>query len=138
VREALRILEKDSVVRILPNRGAHVTQLTIKEVGDIFEIRRDLVGAMVRRLARDDAFIARDRRRGAASSKTLAKEPAACDAYLARSDRLGRCSPRAAATNASPRSWLAGAADAALLACSGCDGGAAQGIGAHVAGDRQR
>jgi len=28
VREALRILEKDSVVRILPNRGAHVTQLS--------------------------------------------------------------------------------------------------------------
>ena len=52
VREALRILEKDSVVRILPNRGAHVTQLSIKEVGDIFEIRRDLVGAMVRRLDR--------------------------------------------------------------------------------------
>src|SRR5690554_866614 len=39
VREALRILENDSVVRILPNRGAHVTQLSIKEVSDIFEIR---------------------------------------------------------------------------------------------------
>lgn len=60
VREALRILEKDAVVRILPNRGAHVTQLSIKEVGDIFEVRRDLVGAMVRRLThRDDAFLAR-------------------------------------------------------------------------------
>src|SRR3954453_10810366 len=31
VREALRILEKDSVVRILPNRGAHGTQLSVKE-----------------------------------------------------------------------------------------------------------
>ena len=47
VREALRILEKDSVVRILPNRGAHVTQLSIKEVADIFEIRRKWSGAMV-------------------------------------------------------------------------------------------
>ena len=50
VREALRILESDAVVRILPNRGAHVTQLSIKEVGDIFEIRRELVGPMVRGL----------------------------------------------------------------------------------------
>ena len=50
VREALRILEKDSVVRILPNKGAHVTQLSTKEVSDIFEIRRNLSGVMIGRL----------------------------------------------------------------------------------------
>jgi DNA-binding GntR family transcriptional regulator len=55
VREALRILEKDSVVRILPNRGAHVTQLSIKEVGDIFEIRARLTGAMIGRLNAEEA-----------------------------------------------------------------------------------
>ena len=55
VREALRILEKDSVVRILPNRGAHVTQLSIKEVADIFEIRRKLSGAMIARLSVEEA-----------------------------------------------------------------------------------
>jgi DNA-binding GntR family transcriptional regulator len=55
VREALRILEKDSVVRILPNRGAHVTQLSIKEVGDIFEIRARLTGAMIDRLNAEEA-----------------------------------------------------------------------------------
>ena len=55
VREALRILEKDSVVRILPNRGAHVTQLSIKEVDDIFEVRRKLYGAMIGRLEQDEA-----------------------------------------------------------------------------------
>jgi DNA-binding GntR family transcriptional regulator len=43
VREAQRIQEKDSVVRILPNRGAHVTQLSVKEVSDIFEVRRTLL-----------------------------------------------------------------------------------------------
>ncbi|MBT2326884.1 GntR family transcriptional regulator [Variovorax paradoxus] len=51
VREALRILERDSVVRVLPNRGAHVTKLSPKELNDIFEIRQVLAGAMVRRLA---------------------------------------------------------------------------------------
>ncbi len=52
VREALRILERDSVVRMLPNRGAHVTKLSAKEVNDIFEIRKVLMGAMARRVAR--------------------------------------------------------------------------------------
>src|SRR4030095_3963046 len=55
VREALRILEKDAVVRILPNRGAHVTQLSIQEVSDLFEIRRKLSGATVARLSGDEA-----------------------------------------------------------------------------------
>jgi DNA-binding GntR family transcriptional regulator len=55
VREALRILEKDSVVQILPNRGAHVTQLSIKEVGDIFEIRAKLMGVMIARLNAEQA-----------------------------------------------------------------------------------
>lgn len=50
VREALRILERDSVVRVVPNRGAHVTPLSAKELSEIFEIRRVLAGAMVRRL----------------------------------------------------------------------------------------
>lgn len=55
VREALRILEKDAVVRILPNKGAHVTQLSIKEVSDIFEIRRKLSGALISRLNLEEA-----------------------------------------------------------------------------------
>ncbi|WP_163852194.1 GntR family transcriptional regulator [Pseudooceanicola aestuarii] len=42
VREALRILEKDGVVRLVPNRGARVTRLTTREVNDIFEIREAL------------------------------------------------------------------------------------------------
>jgi DNA-binding GntR family transcriptional regulator len=51
VREALRILERDSVVRVVPNRGAHVTPLSARELDEIFEIRRVLAGAMIRRLA---------------------------------------------------------------------------------------
>ncbi|MDM0113497.1 GntR family transcriptional regulator [Variovorax sp. J22R133] len=90
VREALRILEKDSVVRILPNRGAHVTQLSIKEVGDIFEIRRQLVGAMVRSMGRpSDKFVAWIDGK-VSELEVLAKEPGAGDDYLAISYRLGR------------------------------------------------
>ncbi|WP_323034943.1 GntR family transcriptional regulator [Pararhodobacter sp.] len=50
VREALRILEMDGVVRILPNKGAQVTQLTVQEVADIFEIRAALIGVSTERL----------------------------------------------------------------------------------------
>ncbi|MDQ1764363.1 hypothetical protein DAI43_17640 [Achromobacter xylosoxidans] len=60
VREALRILERDSVVRVLANKGAHVTKLSTKEVNDTFEIRMVLAGAMVRRLgSAPPALIAR-------------------------------------------------------------------------------
>ncbi|MGF6602978.1 DNA-binding GntR family transcriptional regulator [Paraburkholderia sp. GAS448] len=50
IREALRILEKSGVVRILPQRGAHITQLSAKEVNDLFEVRRSLIGLLARKI----------------------------------------------------------------------------------------
>jgi DNA-binding GntR family transcriptional regulator len=44
IREALRILEKEGVVQILPRRGARVTQLSVVEVDEIFVIRAHLFG----------------------------------------------------------------------------------------------
>ncbi len=48
VREALRILERDGVVKIIPRRGAQVTQLTIAEVLEVYEIRSVLFGLAAR------------------------------------------------------------------------------------------
>jgi len=91
VREALRILESDSVVRILPNRGAHVTQLSMKEVGDIFEIRRKLSGAMVGRLSPEEAVaLAASMEADIKSLDTLAQDPEAAAAYFDTSFRLSR------------------------------------------------
>ena len=90
VREALRILEKDAVVRILPNRGAHVTQLTIKEVGDLFEIRRDLIGAMVRRLVPCNAELIAAIDVGVCELEAAAENADDAEIYLAVSNRLGR------------------------------------------------
>lgn len=53
VREALRILEKDGVVTMQPNRGARVTSLSASEVEDLFEIRRLLFGWVAERLCRE-------------------------------------------------------------------------------------
>ncbi|RZL88474.1 MAG: GntR family transcriptional regulator [Variovorax sp.] len=99
VREALRILEKDAVVRILPNRGAHVTQLSIKEVSDIFEIRSKLSGTMIARLSVEEAA----RLAGVIDADiqaldALALDPDGSTAYFEISYRLSRAL-REACTN---------------------------------------
>ena len=48
VREALRLLEHEAVIEILPRRGAQVTSLSVEEVVDIFNIRASLIGLCVR------------------------------------------------------------------------------------------
>lgn len=53
VREALRLLEKDGLVTILARRGAQVTNLTIAEVKEIFDIRAVLNGLRDRQIAED-------------------------------------------------------------------------------------
>jgi len=51
VREALRLLEKDGLVIILARRGAQVTNPTIAEVNEIFDIRAMLNGLRDRTIA---------------------------------------------------------------------------------------
>ncbi len=51
IREALRILEKRGLVVILPQRGARVTELSRKELEDLFELRAALLGLASRRVA---------------------------------------------------------------------------------------
>jgi DNA-binding GntR family transcriptional regulator len=51
VREALRMLESEGLVTILPQRGAQVTTLSAEEVRDVFEIRANLMGLACQRLA---------------------------------------------------------------------------------------
>ena len=48
VREAFRILEKEGVVVINPRRSVHVTQLTLEEVAELFQIREVLFGLAAR------------------------------------------------------------------------------------------
>lgn len=51
LREALRILETRGLVKILPQRGAQVTQLSPRELEDLFEIRAEMLGLSGRRAA---------------------------------------------------------------------------------------
>jgi len=43
IRESLRLLELRGLVCIQPQRGAHVTQLSAKELYDLFAIRASLL-----------------------------------------------------------------------------------------------
>lgn len=88
VREALRILEKDSVVRIVPNRGAHVTKLSIKEVNDLFELRGDLSHALTRRLAQCDAGLMARIEAAVRELESLAAGEGNGEAYVEVSFRL--------------------------------------------------
>ena len=48
VREALRQLELEGLVKIIPNKGAYVTGITLKDVADIYKIRSMLEGMCAR------------------------------------------------------------------------------------------
>ena len=54
VREALRLLEKDGLITIVPRRGAMVTNLSVEEVREIFEIRAVLNGLRDRSVAESE------------------------------------------------------------------------------------
>ncbi len=54
VREALRLLEKDGLITLLPRRGATVTDLSVDEVREIFEIRAVLNGLRDRSVAESE------------------------------------------------------------------------------------
>lgn len=59
VRDALRLLEREGLVRIHPRRGAQVTELSVSDVADLFEVRSQLFIVVARRLAqqRDPEYI---------------------------------------------------------------------------------
>jgi GntR family transcriptional regulator, trigonelline degradation regulator len=53
VREALRQLESEGLITVIPHRGPVVRQLTAAEVEDLYDIRAVLEGLAARRFARE-------------------------------------------------------------------------------------
>ena len=51
VREALRQLEREGLVAIIPNKGTYVVGITAQDMKDIYEIRAVLEGLCVRQVA---------------------------------------------------------------------------------------
>jgi DNA-binding GntR family transcriptional regulator len=92
VREALRLLERDGLVTILPRRGAQVTTLSIEEVREIFDIRASLNGLRDRQIAEGPE---RDRvlpmlEEEVARLAQLARDPKGGEEYIEVVFRLNR------------------------------------------------
>lgn len=99
LREALRILESRGLVRILPQRGAQVTQLSRHELENLFEIRAVLLGLAARDAARhhhaDDLSLLQPRLGALRTARGDAKaygrssaEMVDCVARLSRNEQL--------------------------------------------------
>lgn len=86
VRESLRLLEQRGLVSIQPQRGAHVTQLSAKELHDLFAIRASLLSTASRlaaeRCTEKEAKVLNDK------LATLARNVANRSAYIDQSAAL--------------------------------------------------
>ena len=84
VREALRLLERDGLVTILPRRGALVTNLSTSEVKEIFDIRAVLNGLRDRELAEnpDRMHLLPALETEVAKLARYARQPEMGDAYI--------------------------------------------------------
>ncbi|MCL4182024.1 MAG: GntR family transcriptional regulator [Burkholderiaceae bacterium] len=89
VREAIRILEREGLATVLPRRGAVVTQLTARELRELFEIRAGLFDIVVRKVgtARPPELLA-VLRAGVTRLEALAELPGAGDGYAETIYRL--------------------------------------------------
>jgi DNA-binding GntR family transcriptional regulator len=97
VREALRLLEKDGLVTILPRRGAQVTNLSIDEVREIFDIRAVLNGLRDRLIAEDPQRmrILPELEAEVANLARYAREPGLGEQYVATVSRIDALLSRA-------------------------------------------
>lgn len=98
VREALRLLEKDGLVTILPRRGAQITNLSIAEVKEIFDIRAMLNGLRDRQVAEapDRLQLLPALEAEVAKLARFAREPDLGEEYVETVARIDRLITRAA------------------------------------------
>ncbi|MBS0499503.1 MAG: GntR family transcriptional regulator [Burkholderiaceae bacterium] len=89
VREAIRILEREGLVQVLPRRGAIVTQLSPTELREVFEIRSGLFDIAVRKVTQErPPELLAVMRAGLQRLQTLVDDPSGGDAYAEVTYRL--------------------------------------------------
>jgi len=89
VRDALRILEREGLVTLLPRRGAIVTELSTTELQELMEIRAGLFEVAARKLMQspNPQFVAL-MREGTKRLQALAQQDDDGDAYVETAHRL--------------------------------------------------
>lgn len=89
VREAIRLLEREGLVTVLPRRGALVTQLSSAELRELYEVRSSLIELVLRKVATARPPELLDiLRAGVDRLEALADQPGAGDAYAETVYRL--------------------------------------------------
>lgn len=89
VREAIRILEREGLVTILPRRGAIVTTLSVEELQELLEIRSGLFAIVAEKLATAPSpELLEMLQAGVARLSKLAESPDGGDAYAETTYRL--------------------------------------------------
>lgn len=89
VREAIRILEREGLVAIVPRKGAVVTSLSASELRELFEIRAGLFDIALRKIAAErPSELLAVMRVGVARLAALASDPDGGDAYAETTYRL--------------------------------------------------
>jgi DNA-binding GntR family transcriptional regulator len=97
VREALRILDHEGLVRIHARRGAVATNLSSEEVRDIFEIRAGLYRVAAQRIAEVGSSVAMQQlEEGIEELRKHAEDPEGGDRYAEVVFRLSLSTARAA------------------------------------------
>lgn len=82
VREAIRLLEREGLVTFWPRRGAVVTELSVTELQDIYEIRAALVDLVASKCATmDPSGLVPAMRAGLERLESLVEAPGGGDAY---------------------------------------------------------
>ena len=95
VREAIRILEREGLVQVLPRRGAVVAAPSAQELRELFEIRAGLFEVVVRKIAAaPPPELLGLMRAGVARLEALADDPAGGDAYAETVHRLIQATAR--------------------------------------------
>jgi DNA-binding GntR family transcriptional regulator len=88
IREALRIVESRGLVKIIPQRGARVTQLSAREVDDLFQIRSVLLTLLAANLHSVDPTLIGALEQRVSELERCSKDPEAWREYVEASIRI--------------------------------------------------
>ena len=115
IRDALRILQGSGLATIHAYRGAHVTQLSVREVRELYQVRAALVSIRAKWIAEDPqhANVLAQAERPIARLSALARDPSKAEAFVAESLYVNNL-----LTDSLPNRWLRGTIQALTLQTS--------------------
>lgn len=115
IRDALRILQGNGLATIHPYRGAHVTQLSVREVRELYQVRAALVSIRAKWIAEDPQRmqVLSQVESPIARLRALTDDPAKAEAFVAESLSVNNL-----LTDTLPNRWLRATIQAITLQTS--------------------